>query len=77
MRIDLARVPFTPVFRWLAVTGGIAEQEMLRTFNCGVGMVAVVVAAEKADAAVERFPARGRDRRTAWRSGHPSAATRA
>jgi phosphoribosylformylglycinamidine cyclo-ligase len=58
VRVDLARVPFTPLFRWLAVTGGIAEQEMLRTFNCGVGMV-VVVAAEKADAAVDVFRREG------------------
>ncbi len=43
--IELARVPVAPVFRWLAATGGIAEAEMLRTFNCGVGMVAVVEAA--------------------------------
>jgi phosphoribosylformylglycinamidine cyclo-ligase len=48
-RIDLARVPVLPVFKWLAATGGIAESEMLRTFNCGVGMIAVVEPA-KADA---------------------------
>ncbi|MSP47218.1 MAG: phosphoribosylformylglycinamidine cyclo-ligase [Xanthobacteraceae bacterium] len=41
-RIDLARIPVPPVFRWLAATGGIAEKEMLRTFNCGIGMIAVV-----------------------------------
>jgi len=58
VRVDLARVPFTPLFRWLAATGGIAEQEMLRTFNCGVGMV-VVVAAEKADAVVDVFRREG------------------
>jgi phosphoribosylformylglycinamidine cyclo-ligase len=40
--IDLARVPVPAVFRWLAAAGGVAEAEMLRTFNCGVGMVAVV-----------------------------------
>jgi phosphoribosylformylglycinamidine cyclo-ligase len=40
--IDLDAVPVTPVFSWLAATGGIAEPEMLRTFNCGVGMIAVV-----------------------------------
>jgi phosphoribosylformylglycinamidine cyclo-ligase len=50
VRIDLPRVPVPPVFRWLAATGGIAETEMLRTFNCGIGMV-VVVAPEKVDAA--------------------------
>jgi phosphoribosylformylglycinamidine cyclo-ligase len=41
-RIELARVPVPPVFRWLAKAGRIAEPEMLRTFNCGIGMVAVV-----------------------------------
>jgi phosphoribosylformylglycinamidine cyclo-ligase len=40
--IDLARVPVLPVFQWLAQTGNIAEPEMLRTFNCGGGMIAVV-----------------------------------
>jgi len=30
------------VFRWLAAAGGIAEPEMLRTFNCGIGMIAIV-----------------------------------
>jgi phosphoribosylformylglycinamidine cyclo-ligase len=43
--LDLARVPVKPVFKWLAATGGIAELEMLRTFNCGVGMIAIVDAA--------------------------------
>jgi phosphoribosylformylglycinamidine cyclo-ligase len=47
--IELARLPVLPVFRWLASTGGIAELEMLRTFNCGIGMVAVVETA-RADA---------------------------
>jgi phosphoribosylformylglycinamidine cyclo-ligase len=41
VRIDLARVPVLPVFKWLANTGGIAESEMLRTFNCGIGMMAI------------------------------------
>ncbi len=40
--IDLAQVPVLPIFRWLAGVGGIAEAEMLRTFNCGIGMIAVV-----------------------------------
>jgi phosphoribosylformylglycinamidine cyclo-ligase len=47
--IELARIPVLPVFRWLASIGGIAEPELLRTFNCGIGMVAVVEAA-RADA---------------------------
>jgi phosphoribosylformylglycinamidine cyclo-ligase len=31
-----------PVFKWLAEQGGIAELELLRTFNCGIGMIAIV-----------------------------------
>ncbi|WP_252407714.1 AIR synthase-related protein, partial [Escherichia coli] len=42
VRLDLARVPVLPIFKWLAKTGNIAESEMLRTFNCGVGMIAIV-----------------------------------
>jgi phosphoribosylformylglycinamidine cyclo-ligase len=49
VRIDLAELKVLPVFKWLAAQGGIAELEMLRTFNCGVGMVAVV----KAEAAAQ------------------------
>lgn len=41
-RIDLTAVSVLPVFKWLAQEGGVAELEMLRTFNCGVGMVAIV-----------------------------------
>jgi phosphoribosylaminoimidazole (AIR) synthetase len=37
------------VFRWLAEAGGIAPQEMLRTFNCGVGMAVVVDPARSAE----------------------------
>ena len=42
VRLALPAVPVPPVFAWLARTGGVAEAEMLRTFNCGIGMVAVV-----------------------------------
>ena len=49
-RIDLTRVPVLPVFKWLAAAGGIAPNELLRTFNCGVGMIAI--AAPKDAAAV-------------------------
>src|SRR5438045_6250926 len=40
--IDLARLPVLPVFKWLAEQGGITELELLRTFNCGIGMIAIV-----------------------------------
>jgi phosphoribosylformylglycinamidine cyclo-ligase len=56
--LDLSAVPVLPVFKWLAATGGISTTEMLRTFNCGVGMVAVVDR-DLADAAIERFAAHG------------------
>jgi phosphoribosylformylglycinamidine cyclo-ligase len=46
VRIDLSRVPVLPVFKWLAQAGNIAQGEMLRTFNCGIGMIAVVDAAK-------------------------------
>ncbi|GGD82483.1 phosphoribosylformylglycinamidine cyclo-ligase [Rhizobium anhuiense] len=40
--IDLDAVKVPAVFSWLAKTGGVESREMLRTFNCGVGMIAVV-----------------------------------
>jgi phosphoribosylformylglycinamidine cyclo-ligase len=43
--LDLDRVPVAPVFKWLAAAGKVDEAEMLRTFNCGIGMVAVLDAA--------------------------------
>ncbi len=39
--IDLTKWDVPPVFRWLAETGDIAEAEMLKTFNSGIGMVLV------------------------------------
>ncbi len=39
-----------PLFTWLQAQGNVAEDEMYRTFNCGIGMV-VIVAKEYADAA--------------------------
>ncbi|WP_170449878.1 phosphoribosylformylglycinamidine cyclo-ligase [Ruegeria arenilitoris] len=47
-QIDLNAWDLPPVFRWMAETGGIAEAEMLKTFNCGIGMI-VVCAADRAD----------------------------
>ncbi|MDE3120304.1 MAG: phosphoribosylformylglycinamidine cyclo-ligase [Paracoccaceae bacterium] len=47
--IDLNAWELPPVFRWLAETAGIAEPELLKTFNAGIGMV-LVVAADRAEA---------------------------
>ncbi|HEX8167500.1 MAG TPA: phosphoribosylformylglycinamidine cyclo-ligase [Beijerinckiaceae bacterium] len=46
VRLDLASIPVPPVFGWLAQAGGVAEPEMLRTFNCGIGMIAITAAAD-------------------------------
>ncbi|MEI8305099.1 MAG: phosphoribosylformylglycinamidine cyclo-ligase [Burkholderiales bacterium] len=50
--------PMPPLFHWLQREGGIADAEMHRVFNCGIGM-AVVVAAEHADAAQALLVAQG------------------
>jgi phosphoribosylformylglycinamidine cyclo-ligase len=47
-----------PVFDWLQRTGRVDQAEMYRTFNCGIGMVAIVPA-EHAEAAVNLLNARG------------------
>jgi phosphoribosylformylglycinamidine cyclo-ligase len=47
--INLGAWALPPVFRWLAGTAGIAEAELLKTFNCGIGMIAVV-AQDRAEA---------------------------
>ena len=57
--------PMPPLFGWLQQQGSIAEAEMHRVFNCGIGM-AVVVAADDADEAIERLHAAGEQ---AWRIG--------
>ena len=55
---DLGRVPVPPVFKWLAAAGGIPAEEMVRTFNCGIGMVALLDR-NAADQASEIFAANG------------------
>lgn len=47
--IDLGAFELPPVFKWLQAQGGMAEAEMLKTFNCGIGLV-LAVAADRADA---------------------------
>jgi phosphoribosylformylglycinamidine cyclo-ligase len=63
--VDAGSYARPPIFTWLAERGPVADDEMWRTFNCGVGMVAVV------DAEVaERAVALLRDRGTAaWMLG--------
>ncbi|MEO1139994.1 MAG: phosphoribosylformylglycinamidine cyclo-ligase [Pseudomonadota bacterium] len=48
-QIDLDSYTLPSVFLWLMQQGGMTEAEMLKTFNCGIGMV-LAVAAERAEA---------------------------
>ncbi len=47
-----------PLFSWLQQHGNVADAEMHRVFNCGIGM-AVIVAADQADAAMAQLQAAG------------------
>jgi len=42
LELDLSAWQLPDVFQWLQSRGGIREAEMLRTFNCGIGMVLIV-----------------------------------
>ena len=55
-RIDASSWELPPVFRWLAETGGIEAAELARTFNCGIGMIAISspANADKVSAALEQ-----------------------
>jgi len=48
--IDLPAIAPPPVFGWLKQVGDVADAEMLRTFNCGIGMIVVVAEADAATA---------------------------
>jgi phosphoribosylformylglycinamidine cyclo-ligase len=56
--IDASSWALPPLFQWLQMAGGVADSEMHRTFNCGIGMV-VVVGAEHAAAAMAQLTAAG------------------
>lgn len=58
VEIDLDAWDPDPVFGWLAAAGGIGQAEMLRTFNCGLGMV-VICADARHDELAELLSAAG------------------
>lgn len=68
--IDAAAWPLPSVFAWLQEAGSIEPQELARTFNCGLGMIAVVPQ-QRADEAVDYFTAAGE---RAFRIGRIEAA---
>jgi phosphoribosylformylglycinamidine cyclo-ligase len=59
-QIDLKTWVLPPVFRWMAETGGMAQAELLKTFNCGLGMILAVDASE-ADALTTLLAGQGED----------------
>lgn len=64
-QIDSSAWPKPAIFAWLQQAGNIAEAEMQRTFNCGIGMC-VVVAADVADQALAVLEDAGE---TVWKIG--------
>jgi phosphoribosylformylglycinamidine cyclo-ligase len=56
--IDKSAWPLPPLFQWLQQEGNVADEEMHRVFNCGIGMV-VIVAAVDAARATELLSAAG------------------
>ena len=66
IEIDLNAWDLPPVFKWMAETGNITDAEMLKTFNCGMGMVLSVDAA-CADALISLLEGQGE---TVARLGH-------
>ena len=58
--IDLGAWELPDVFRWLAEEGGIAGPELLKTFNCGIGMV-VVAAADEANRVIASLAEAGEE----------------
>ncbi len=47
--VDLGKIVYPPVFAWLARAGNLDDAEMLRTFNCGIGMIVIADAARADD----------------------------
>ena len=60
LEIDLSSWDLPAIFKWLAQQGNIAQAELLKTFNCGIGMV-VIVAADSADAVKDALRDAGED----------------
>lgn len=58
VRLDAATWPLPTVFQWLGEAGGIANNELARTFNCGIGMVAIT-SQDDADEATRVLTAAG------------------
>lgn len=64
--VQLGAWELPPVFGWLAEAGGVGQSDMLKTFNCGTGMI-LVVAGDRADELAGLLAAGGE---RVWRIGH-------
>ena len=58
IRVDTTSWKRPEIFNWLQTEGGIQEAEMLRTFNCGIGMV-MLVSPDRADELLQQSQAHG------------------
>jgi phosphoribosylformylglycinamidine cyclo-ligase len=56
--VDVSAWEFPPIFNWLQRNGEVPLDDMMRTFNMGVGLI-IVTARDKAEAVVEELAARG------------------
>ncbi len=70
-QVDTASWQWPEIFRWLQQSGNVDPREMYRTFNCGVGLVVIVDAAET-DTALAILAEQGE---SAWRAGTVVART--
>jgi phosphoribosylformylglycinamidine cyclo-ligase len=59
-RFDWSAWPLPPVFAWMQEVGGVADHELRRTFNCGVGLI-LIVAPQDAPETLEALLAAGED----------------
>jgi len=71
-RIDATAWPRPEIFQWLQSEGSIDDTEMLRTFNCGIGLV-IIVSSDTAAQAHEMLEASGE---TVYRLGEVQAGSR-
>jgi phosphoribosylformylglycinamidine cyclo-ligase len=69
--INLATWNLPNVFNWLQMKGNISQEEMLRVFNCGVGMI-IAIPENEVDIAIQKLQC---NEETAWRIGQVEAST--
>jgi len=56
--VDAAAWPVPPLFRWLQTSGGVPAEDMMRTFNMGIGLI-IITTRDHAEPLIEELAARG------------------